>query len=84
MPLDATRLAEAIKTRMVANSAPFAAMLPAEQDAVRDAFFKSVAEAVVSEITTNADVAFTAGQITGADSNGDTHSGLAAVGGSVT
>lgn len=77
----ATGAAKRVRTKLEAasgtstdwiNTAPFGS------------FMECLIAGIMEEITTNAEVAFTAGEITGTDSNSDTHSSLVASGGSVT
>lgn len=86
MALDANRLADAIKTELEGlDPAGFGALPPADRTGIKGRLFQAIANALVAELTTNGEVAFGAGTITGADApGGDTHDGLVASGGTIT
>jgi hypothetical protein len=76
-------MAAAVITEYEASNATFAAASTAEKDRLRDGLVTALLTVIRDELTTNATVSFTAGQITGLDSGGDTHTLLTAAGGSV-
>jgi hypothetical protein len=85
MALNPNSLADLIKSKHIANNPTFAGLSAAEQNAIRDSLYLSIAQAVVAHFKGHAVVAFTAGKITGNDvPSGDTHSTLVAVNGKIT
>lgn len=62
----------------------YGALSSDDQDAIRTKLLTAIATVIRDELTSNASVSFSAGEITGTDSNGDTHSTLTASGGSIT
>ncbi len=84
MAMDAATLANLIMTKMEGNSPDFDAMDTADKEAVRDALFLSIAEAVVEHLQGDAEVAFSVGDFSGTDSNGDTPDNISASGGSIS
>lgn len=94
MALDVPTLKDAVLASLNAKvrdkNPELAAQLDAPENALNlDWLFEAVAEAVAEEvilhIQTNAEVAFEAGTITGADApTGDTHDALIASGGTIT
>jgi hypothetical protein len=79
MALDPTALAAEMKAKVQAKNPEFLEKIGESMNWL----FEALAEAVVEHVQANAEVAFDAGQIAGADSMGGTHELLTASGGTI-
>lgn len=78
-------MAAAVVTEWESTSPEFAAASTEIKNNLRDGLVSAILTVVRDELTSNAAVTFTAGQISGVDvPSGDTHSTLTAAGGSIT
>jgi hypothetical protein len=82
MALNVNTLRDLIDTKYAAINTDYEES--EDRDTVKNGLFLAIAQAVVEHITTAGKAGFTAGQITGTDSNGDTHSALVASNGAIT
>lgn len=77
-------MAAAVITEYESSNATFAAATTEEKERLRDGLVTAILTVIRDELTTNAAVSFSAGQITGLDApSGDSHSLLTASNGSI-
>lgn len=83
MALDAEGLRDLMDEKYAAINEDYEADQPTRNQ-LKAGLLLAMAQAIVQHIQENAEVAFEAGNITGEDSNGDTHDDLTATAGTIS